>query len=62
MKWQEEREREREREGERETDICGSCKRKAFEAKVSNPALRSDKSEQYLVPHCVEQVPSPALC
>ena len=59
-----ERERERERENERErvTDICGSCKRKSLEAKVLNPALRSDKSERYLVPHCVEQDLSPALC
>ena len=33
-----------------------------LEAKVLNPALRSDKSERYLVPHCVERHLSPALC
>ena len=47
---------------EREPDMCGSSKRKPLEAKVLNPALRSDKSERYLVPHCVEQGLSPALC
>ena len=48
---------------ERESpDMCGSSKRKPLEAKVLNPALRSDKSERYLVPHCVEQGLSPALC
>ena len=49
-------------ERERETDICGYCKRKPLEAKVLNTTLRSDKSEWYLVPHCVEQDLSPALC
>ena len=57
-----EKERERERERERETDICGSFKRKPLEANVLNPALRSDKSERYLDPHCVKQDLSPALC
>ena len=54
--------RERESVRERETDMCGSSQRKPLEAKVLNLALRSDESERFLVPHCVEQDLSPALC
>ena len=54
--------REYRRERERETDMCGSSQRKPLEAKVFNLALRSDESERFLVPHCVEQDLSPALC
>ena len=49
------KERERERERERETGMCGSSKKKPLEAKVLNLALRSDESERFVVPHCVEQ-------
>ena len=42
--------------------MCGSSQRKPLEAKVLNLTLRSDESERFLVPHCVEQDLSPALC
>ena len=42
--------------------MCGSSQRKPLEAKVLNLALRSDESERFLVPHCVEHDLSPALC
>ena len=56
------REYRTERERERETDMCGSSQRKPLEAKVFNLALRSEESERFFVPHCVEQDLSPALC